>query len=43
MFNRIKQLYLAKIYEWTEEVNHNRMMNLLKEILEDKPKGRPKQ
>ena len=38
MFNRIKQLYLSKIYEWTEEVNHNRMMNLLKEILKGEDK-----
>jgi hypothetical protein len=37
MFNRIKQLYLNKIYEWTEEVNHNRMMNLLNEILNGEP------
>ena len=32
MFNRLKQMYLNKIYEWTKEVNHIRMIALLNEI-----------
>ena len=32
MFNYIKNLYVKTINEWTEEINHIRMIALLNEI-----------
>jgi hypothetical protein len=38
MLNKVKAWWLTKIYEWTEEINHDHFMSILKEILKTSKK-----